>query len=153
MSRLVEVTGDLLEENTQYIAHQCNCVTNYGKGLSAALFRRFPWADTYSDRNMPSVPGTIEVFGDGQSQRYVINMYSQYNPGRPKRFDDTFEQRQRWFAECLTQISAISGIYEVAFPYLIGCGLAGGNWNDYYRLLTKWADTAALLQILLVRKE
>jgi O-acetyl-ADP-ribose deacetylase (regulator of RNase III) len=134
LNKIIEVAGDLLKADTEYIAHQCNCITTYGKGLSASLFKRFPWADTYSNRRTPSVPGTIDVFGNGQAQRYVINMYSQYNPGKPKRPDDTSEQRQKWFYDCLTQISAISGIEEVAFPYFIGCGLAGGNRNDYYRL-------------------
>lgn len=153
MSELIVIDGNLLEVDTQYIAHQCNCVTPHGKGLSAALFCCYPWADTYSRRPQPSQPGTIEVFGDGHAQRFVINMYAQYGPGKPRRHDDTAQMRLQWFADCLRQIGSLPGLREVAFPYLIGCGLAGGNGDDYYAALNEWAETGPCERVLLVRKE
>lgn len=153
MSNITEVSGDLLEMDTQYIAHQCNCVTTQGKGLSASLFKRFPWADTYTGRSQPSTPGSIQVFGDGVAKRFVINMFAQYNPGKPRPVKDTAHQRQKWFADCLQQIGALPDLQEVAFPYLIGCGLAGGNWEVYLRLLEEFADTHIKHRVILVRKQ
>jgi O-acetyl-ADP-ribose deacetylase (regulator of RNase III) len=152
MGELIEISGDLLESNVQYIAHQCNCVTNYGKGLSATLFRRFPWADTYSNRCEPSKPGTIEVFGNGNAQRFVINMYAQYNPGKPRGPHDTAQIRRQWFADCLEQINSLPELREVAFPYLIGCGLAGGDWSMYSQMLNDWAKASSLKRVFLIRK-
>jgi O-acetyl-ADP-ribose deacetylase (regulator of RNase III) len=153
MNKIVEITGDLLETDAQYIAHQCNCVTTYGKGLSAALFRRFPWADTYTGRVKPSEPGTIQVFGDGKSQHFVVNMYAQYNPGKPKKTQDSALDRQQWFASCLQQIGTIPNLREVAFPSLIGCGLAGGDWKVYSQMLHDWAEMGNYDRVLLVKKD
>ena len=153
MAALEEVTGDLLTVNTQYIAHQCNCVTKYGKGLSAALFSRFPYADTYHTRRQPSPPGTIDVFGDGMTQRFVINMYAQYGPGRPRSTDDSAAMRLQWFVQCLEQVEAIESLQEIAFPWNIGCGLAGGQWAQYGDTLRQWAEASKAQRVLLVRLE
>ena len=152
MGKLVTSNGDLLTVETQYIAHRCHCVTTRGTRLSAALFRRFPWADTYTTRQQPSPPGT-EVFGDGRDQRFVINIYAQYSPGRPRKGDDSAEVRRQWFAVCLRQISALPGLCGVAFPYLIGWGLAGGDWAAYSAMLGDWAEAAPAERVLLVKKE
>jgi hypothetical protein len=29
---------------------------------------------------------------------------------------------------------------SVAMPYLIGCGLAGGDWPTYHRVIEQWAE-------------
>lgn len=66
---LTEIKGDILLAKETYIAHQCNCVTNKAKGLSKQIFKKFPYADSYTNRQNYSNPGTIEVFNN------VINMY------------------------------------------------------------------------------
>lgn len=56
--------GDLLQSDTQYICHQCNCMTTRPKGLARSLFRAFPFADVYSKRlqtGQEDSPGTISV--------------------------------------------------------------------------------------------
>ena len=81
--------------------HQTNCVTTYAKGLADVLFRKFPYADTYSRRTAtsgggrgrgrgrgrggdPSLLGTIEVYGGPDTGKQgVINMFGQINPGKP----------------------------------------------------------------------
>ena len=37
------------------------------------------------------------------------------------------------------QIATIDGIKSVAFPAKIGCGLAGGDWLTYLRLIRRFA--------------
>lgn len=153
MASLEEVTGDLLTVETQYIAHQCNCTTKYGKGLSAALFAKCPYADTYNKRQQPSAPGTIEVFGDGLTRRFVINIYAQYGPGHPRSSGDSAAQRLEWFSQCLEQIELIGGLQEIAFPWNIGCGLAGGRWSQYEETLRQWAHASKAQRVLLVKLE
>ena len=153
MSALLEIPGDLLDSDAQYIAHQCNCVTTHGAGLSKVLFARFSWADVYSNRRAPSQPGTIEVFGNGREQRFVVNMYAQYQPSRPRSARDSAGQREQWFVQCLEQIAAIPGVQSVAFPYGIGCGLAGGNWERYRTMLEEWADKSGVEQVILARRD
>ena len=155
----IETTGDLLKADEAYIAHQCNCVTTHAGGLAAELFRRFPYADTYAGRKFPidddaarAQFGTIDVLGDGISQRRVINVYAQLYPGRattpsttniPHFLDDTVVGRLAAFAKCLDAIvQRVKGTTDVvAFPDHIGCGLAGGDWPTYRQLIKDTAET------------
>lgn len=145
------VQGNLLDSDAQYLCHQCNCVTNRAAHLAAAVFARFPYANIYQERSYPHAPtdansdspGHIVVRGDGQNQRFVINMLGQYYPGKPKFPDgsrDGFKARQSAFQQCLTRISQIIGLHSLAFPWMIGCGAAGGDWSTYLPLIEQFSD-------------
>jgi O-acetyl-ADP-ribose deacetylase (regulator of RNase III) len=144
------VRGDLLLATEKYIAHQCNCLTQGAAGVAKAIFDKFPYADTYSNRVEPDVMGTIKILGNGQDQRYVINMFAQYYPGRsdysspsPKtvsaEIDDTASERRHNFYRCLLRIIKIENLESIAFPWKIGCGIAGGDWEYYLGTLTNFA--------------
>jgi hypothetical protein len=52
---------------------------------------------------------------------------------------ETLATRLEWFVKCIGLIEDMAdGIddFKVAVPYGIGCGLAGGNWRAYKRVLT-----------------
>ena len=126
------IEGDLLSCEETYLCHQCNCVTNRSAHLAKSVFSSFPYADIYSPRTEPDKPGTIILRGDGNSQRYVIGMFGQYYPGRCKYPDgkkDGYPARQGYFQSCLSQMEKLTGSF--AFPWRIGCGAAGGYWDDY----------------------
>ena len=69
-------------------------------------------------------------------------MFAQWTPGKcgnfkktyPDTYQDTSMNRQLWFKQCLDEIDKLE-LDEIAIPYLIGCGLAGGNWGKYEKLL------------------
>lgn len=129
--------GDLLNSSAQYIAHQCNCVSQGVAGLAKLIFDKYPWAD-HSSRTKRDDMGTISVHGNGANQRYVINMYAQYYPGGPKG-NDSDELREKSFACCLNQIAKIDGLKSIAFPHSIGCGLAQGYWPNYLSMIEDFA--------------
>ena len=52
---------------------------------------------------------------------------------------DGSKARKRYFFQCLTHIAEIPDLKSIAFPYGIGCGLAGGSWIEYLALLEKFA--------------
>lgn len=147
---------DLLEispKKAQVIAQQCNCSSRKGKGLSKDIANKFPHADFYSKRENPSKPGTIEVRGSGKKERFVMALYAQREPGRAKD-DDTSEQREEWFAECLERIPRkYKKIKSIAFPRGIGCGLAGGNWENYERLICDWAEEYPQIKVMIVSRD
>jgi uracil-DNA glycosylase len=125
----------------QLIAHQTNCVSKKGKGLSASISKKFPYADFYSDRIQPSTPGTIEVRGGGTPRdKFVCGMYAQYYPGGSddSRGDGAL-QRIEWFRGCLDKIKKIKNLRSIGFPYNIGCGLAKGDWKTYRLMLENFA--------------
>ena len=80
-------------------------------------------------------PGNLYIRGD-ENHRYVINATAQIYPGKPNDkklldFKDDAGSRQRYFSDCLMGIAQLKNLESIAFPYKIGCGLAGGDWEFY----------------------
>jgi O-acetyl-ADP-ribose deacetylase (regulator of RNase III) len=132
--------GDLLTTPEKYIVHQCNCVSKGAAGLAKKIFTAFPYADCYSDRDTPSEMGTISICGNGLDQRFVINLFGQYSPGLACYFGDTSENRKEAFQKALDSIAKIPDLESIAFPYGIGCGLAGGDWKKYEVMIIDFAE-------------
>lgn len=130
------VKGDLLLHNG-VITHQTNCTSNNAKGLASLIFKKYPLANTYN-RNNIRTPGTVEIINN------IVNLYGQKSPGKPNNYE-TRATREKWFKSCLDQLGEISKTDEkyktIAFPYMIGCGLANGVWVNYERMLKEFATT------------
>lgn len=158
------IAGDLLEAPEKYICHQCNCMSSSAAHLALAVFQRFPYADIYSPRPRWSqpppeqAPGQIVVCGNGNDQRFVINMLGQYYPGRPRfpgsQLDGTLA-RQEYFQTCLDRIILLPAIQaarvtnfvgdeSIAFPWQIGCGAAGGDWVIYRHMIREFAEKVGI---------
>lgn len=137
---IIKINGDLLKSNEQYIVHQCNCVTNNAANLAKTVFTKFPYANCYNNRKEKDVPGTIKIFGDGITNRYIINLFGQFGPGPPKNNFDNKGNRYAWFRQGLFEISKIPDLKSIAFPERIGCGVAKGNWVDYLEILMKFEN-------------
>lgn len=146
------IIGNLLDSNAQYIAHQCNCISTGSAGLAKAIFSKFPYSDVYTDRKEDDILGEIKICGNGKDQRYVINMFSQYYPGICKYpgGKDSSEMREKAFQKCLNKISKIKGIRSIAFPHTIGCGLAGGLWANYEKMIENFACDNFLIDVYVV---
>jgi O-acetyl-ADP-ribose deacetylase (regulator of RNase III) len=145
------VKGNLLDSKDKYIAHQTNCVSVGAGGIAAAIFSKFPHSDIYSERKSgkKDVPGEIIISGDHEN-RLVINMMAQYYPGRSKFIDsklDGIMAREKYFQECLDKILSIPGLESIAFPYRIGCGLAGGDWNRYLPMIEAFAEKLPAVKV------
>jgi hypothetical protein len=48
-------------------------------------------------------------------------------------------------------LEAVAGLgaKSLAFPYGIGCGLAGGDWKVYETMLRDWAAAHPLINVVL----
>jgi len=161
------IKGDITESECKYLAHQCNCNTVKSHGLSKTIADKWPWADIYSKRVAigyrnatikPSIPGTIELItnqnSDEDDKKMIICLFAQWAPGKcgdyaryyPKTYNDTKENRLAWFKECLAKIDELN-LDEIAMPYKIGCGLAGGNWKTYEQILESTKTRIVLYSI------
>jgi len=169
---LIEVNGDLLDATEPVIVQQLNCLCVRGHGLAASIAERFPYADVYGarralgNRNLAipedrGVPGEIVVsYPDTASPNkisespIIIGLYGQFDYGKPDGYkyikrtttkQDNYELRVKWFTEALAKLKIWlidNQISAVAFPYGIGCGLAGGDWKIYSKLLKDFAEHA-----------
>ncbi len=160
MAQILYESGNLLEFIEGLIVHQCNCLTVHAHGLAQTIARRFPMADLYAarepigKRNLAieahrGTPGTFLAVGR------VVCFMAQWRPGKinspyfgkyPESDPpETADQREKWFAECLAQLaSTYKDPLEVAFPDHIGCGMAGGNWVQYERMIKEFAERLPL---------
>ena len=141
------ITGDLLEAKEKYIAHQTNCISTGGAaGIARIIFDKWPYADCYIGRketSTPSTPGTIDIRGNGIEQRRIINVHAQYYPGKcrfPLSSLDGLVAREKYFYKGLLQIAKIDDLESIAFPWRIGCGLGGGDWEHYIGKLTLFSN-------------
>lgn len=134
--------GDILKSGADYICHQVNCKGIMGAGLALQIREAYPQLyDEY--KNLCNIMGanllgqvnvyvTNNLKSDNHINTVIVNMYAQEDYGRNKVQTD-YEA----FESCVRQIINLSKINDVyvsgkpviAFPYKIGCGLAGGDWN------------------------
>ena len=141
------IDGNLLDSNDTYIAHQCNCVTTKVSGVAKAIFEKYPIANDNEN-------GTHGKFGEVKihkidNNRYILNMFTQYNTGDPKADKEdrevAFGQALLRMANALHNHSKKNGIpFTISLPYMIGCGLAGGNWEHYSMMLEFFAEIVRL---------
>ena len=142
------VEADLFTAEEKYLCHQCNCVSQRAAHLARDVFTRYPWADIYSKRPKnfqpppELMPGNIVICGNGEDRRFVINLLGQLFPGKryPSSQRDGKKAREAAFQRCLQKIAEIPDLDSVAFPFMIGCGAAGGNWVAYRRLIRLFAE-------------
>ena len=141
------VEDDITEIKVQYIAHQCNATHNRNFGLSSKISKKFPFANLYCGKFAESnrKPGSIIV------RENVIAMIAQINQGQPKPGQETNTSREKLFAKCLEEIAAIKDIHEVAFPFGIGCGYAGGDWDTYFDMIVDFSEKYPNINVILVR--
>lgn len=160
-----EIKGDICHLEADVIVQQCNCVTQSSHGLSQQIEQTYPYVTLYSERKSPSLPGTCVWFEGKADQPIVACLLGQYYPGRSGRFsrgtkygpalygDDTPEQRLIWFQAALQELQAQlknKDGWSVVFPYRIGCGLAGGAWNQYRPLLDHFTEDNRHLRVFLI---
>lgn len=107
------------------------------------------------------IVGTVKVYQlNNRRPSYVACLFAQLSPGKSSRFyneivtqchdpvtklpvRDTNNERVIWFQRCLEVLApwiVTSGYKTVALPYLIGCGLAGGSWSVYEKIITDWGN-------------
>lgn len=148
------VEGNLLDMPYEVLAHQTNCLGVMGAGIAKQIKERFPKVyDVYRyncdalDDEKRILLGTAQLvkvgsIAEGVSQsrewrpQFVANLFGEYSftedaegvvPGTHRHTDYSallMSMRQ------LKNMMEINDIRSVGFPDHIGCGLAGGNWEE-----------------------
>jgi O-acetyl-ADP-ribose deacetylase (regulator of RNase III) len=159
--KMIEIiTGDLLKAKEKYILHQTNCVsTGNAAGIAQAIFDKYPYANCYFNRLEPSKPGTLDIRGNDQDQRLVINLHGQFYPGRPKYPLSNLDgqvAREKYFYHGLLRVAKLEKLESIAINWRIGCNLGGGIWEHYLGTLTNFANYVKITRgakVLIYRRE
>lgn len=130
------VKGDLLKSDCDIIVHQSNSFAKLGAGIAKQIVHKYPQVEIV-DR-LYHIPvgskarlGNYSVYLAPDGVR-VVNMYSQYKWGRGKQQTDYKAMEEALY----TILKDVKG-KKLGMPYLIGCGLAGGDWKEVYALIDK----------------
>lgn len=136
------VNGDILTPNSNkyrkvLVCHQVNCMRKMGAGLALQIklkYRNVYLAYLSKCQEIQSGKGGL---GDIQvcdvtieSGYSIVNIFGQYYYGRGSMHTD-YDALHRAF----TTIADNYKGYVVRIPYMMGCGLGGGDWRKVYQLI------------------
>lgn len=136
MNEIKTIIGDILSPNTNeyklvVVCHQVNCKGVMGAGLAKQVKQKFPivfqhYADKcrlieYGNGGLGDVQFCSVIAEEG----YILaNVFGQDGYGRGKCNTD-YDALHKAF----TTIAMSFPNSTIRIPYLMGCGLGGGNWD------------------------
>jgi len=135
-----EIKGDLLASDVKIRCHQVNCKGVMGAGIAKQVKNKYPEAfEQYKalcDQFGSSLMGHTQFVAchDGT---VIANLFAQDGYGGPGTQTDLAA-----LDECLAKVAefAFRTSATVGFPKLLGCGLAGGNWDEVGALIANYFD-------------
>ncbi len=147
MKTLKYTNGNLLlNKNVQAIGHQANCQNTFGAGIARSIREMYPaayGADTRCAEAKLNTLGSVSMacisdesrVAHGTNIELIFNLYGQnlYGNGvRQTNYDALYNALDSMAAELSDRDDSP---LVVGFPYLMGCGLGGGDWNIVSRLI------------------
>jgi O-acetyl-ADP-ribose deacetylase (regulator of RNase III) len=133
--------GDITKCKADVIAHQVNCQFVMGGGVALAIRKKWPvvynnYVEMGKQHKKPSNEwlGTCQIVKIDQN-RYVANLFGQDDLGYSKCFTN-YSALETALKELAWQVEYM-GLKTIAFPWLMSCGLAGGDWNIVKPLIEK----------------
>lgn len=139
MKEYTVIQGNLLDSNTDFIAHQVNCQGVMGSGVAKAVRQKH--MDVYNNylyileqyRNMgKQILGHAQtVYVNNCSYKAVINMFAQDKYGYDGKQYTSLEA----FRSSLKEINSEATGKSVAFPWKIGCVRGGADWNTVLEMI------------------
>ena len=141
MKKLIHKTGNLLTAtDVEVIGHQANTQNTFGAGIAKSIKEMYPkayHADTMAYKDGKATLGSFSFCHlDGQLKK-VFNLYGQTLYGKGKRqtnyngLYDALEGMKNYLVDNDMDLP----VPVVGFPYLMGCGLGGGDWRIVERLI------------------
>ena len=131
------VSGCLLNaldnQEVNVIGHVVNCRGVMGGGIAKSIRERYPSVYEEYKAFHEDTKGGEYLLGRAQEcyisaspidSRAVFNLHAQLDYGTHKR-----QLNYGALGKCLFQMEQDSKGATVGFPYLLGCGLAGGDWS------------------------
>lgn len=134
------VHKDIFDSEQQILAHQVNTEGVMGAGIAKVIKEKYPgvyslYREECLKKTFDQLMGTIQVFeilpnNSEEKSKKIANLFAQ-----------SIERTSKY--GCYTDYDALrqcfcilNGIGEsVAVPYLIGCGLGGGDWEIVKKII------------------
>lgn len=140
------ISGNLLNADVDFIAHQVNCKGVMGSGVAKAIKERYPRVYSeyraFYEKFISYSSETSHMLGKVQ----FIPIYDSYNPKKPFYCVNMFTQNGYGYnGKQYTSIAAMRIAlqeinnqckgYTVGFPWMVGCVRGGADWNEVLPLI------------------
>jgi len=134
--------GDITKCKADIIAHQVNCKFVMGGGVALALRKKWPVVykkyieikNLYTNKPSNKCLGICQIIEVDQN-RYVANLFGQDDLGYGKCYTN-YAALETALKELLFHVEYME-LKTIAFPWLMSCGLAGGDWSIVKPLIEK----------------
>ena len=133
------VYGDIFNCKEDIIGHQTNCRGRMGSGIAKEIRARYPSAYyKYVEHckvckyDSALLLGSMLIVPTGHGNHHIANLFGQnyYGTDKPYTEEWALESALKQLKLCARQAKL-----SIALPYHIGCGRAGGNWNNIYAII------------------
>ena len=141
------VKADILEPSYKqdlhvFICHQVNCRGVMGAGLAKQIATRYPAVFREYREFCQANCFDANVFlgkalvsnATGEPNVSIVNLFGQDGYGRGKRYT-SYTAIQLALEELARYCGGVSEPYVVRIPFLMGCGLGGGDWQAVSRII------------------
>ena len=153
-------TGDIFERSDlNMILHQANCFHLMNAGVAYKI-REYYLNTVIADKKTPygdmSKLGTfstsLETNKNSGKELLIVNLYGQFHPGRYELNENAIDSkvnRLSYLSNALHRFAEFLQIYMmdlieenkcqfiIGVPWLIGCGIAGGDYNQTFEIFKK----------------
>ncbi len=148
------VKGNILDVHKGIIAHQCNCQLVMGAGLAKQIRIKYPrvyteYCEIMGKLTITQRLGKSQVVEVISKTLYVANLFSQYHylpRGVCHTNYDALSMALIGLKKWHKQFCPID--FPVFFPYKMGAGLAGGNWNYIINLIETAFPKAIIVKLV-----
>lgn len=141
MKNLIYKDGNLLTAtDVEVIAHQVNCQNTFGAGIAKSIREMYPkayHADTMAYKDGKAILGNFSFCHIDGPVRKVFNLYGQNLYGTKQRQTnyDALYNALEGMKNHLVENEEDLPAPNIGLPYLMGCGLGGGDWRIVERLI------------------
>lgn len=138
------IEGNLLDIESGIICHQVNCMGVMGSGIAKQIRDKWPIVfKEYEERhsytsNLSLLFGSYDLIKVTDTLK-VANIYGQFDYGTDSR-KTNYAAVATGFNLLNTRLQYTATLYGIDYapiyvPYLMGCGLAGGDWEIYQEII------------------
>ena len=132
--------GNIVTGDYPIFCHQVNCKGVMGAGLAKQIRSEYPIIyEEYKEycKIKDNKLGT-NFYTSTLCGRICVNMFAQDGYGKDKRYTN-YDAFKACLDDLAERLSYRFPNMPVAFPYGIGCGLAGGDWYIILGMLTDFS--------------
>lgn len=132
---ITTINKDILTVDKGVIVHFCNCLGAMG-GLAGAIASKWPIVKESYLKYLKEKESNVFAIGGIDIVRvekplWVINAFTQYDFGSGRRTEYSA------VINALEKVRREAISLDIYLPYMVGCGLGGGDWSIVQKIIEK----------------